>query len=514
VADALTATLALGAEWGRILAGRSEVAPDPRDWRFRHEAWSTNPLYKRLGQSYLAWSDTVLGLVDEAGLDWRAQDRARFAVNLLTSAMAPTNFLPGNPAAIDRAIETKGRSLMRGARNLARDVMTKRGMPSSVDSRPFVYGETVAATPGAVVFRSEVLELLQYAPATSRVWSRPVVVVPPMINKHYLMDLAPGRSFVEHAVAQGLQVFCVSWRNPDRSHQAWTFDTYVAALEEALVATADITGTDTVNTVGICAGGLTTTALLAHHAATGTKLVESATLGVTLLDFDLPSGISMLAEEGIIGHSLETTGRNGVLDGQDLSAFFAALRPNDLIWNYWVNNNLMGEDPAAFDVLAWNSDCTRLPAGLHADFLDLFTQNTLANGDLSVLGTPVEPGAVECDAFVMGAETDHLTPWRTCYSSAHLLGGRTEFVLSSSGHIQSLVNPPGNPKMRWLRGESRPAQPDAWLESAATESGSWWQPWAAWTAERSGPERSAPRRLGNATHRPDAPAPGTYVLAA
>jgi polyhydroxyalkanoate synthase len=335
-----------------------------------------------------------------------------------------------------------------------------------------------------------------------------------MINKHYLMDLSPGRSFVEYAVSQGLQVFCVSWRNPDLSHQAWTFDTYVAALEDALVAAADITQADRVNTVGICAGGLMASALLAKHAATGTELVGSATLGVTLLDFDLPSAIAMLAADGIVSHAAQATARAGLVDGHDLGAFFAALRPNDLIWNYWVNNNLMGETPAPFDVLAWNSDPTRMPAGLHNDFLDLFTQNTLANGDFEVAGTRVELGAVECDSFVMGAETDHLTPWRTCYSSSHLLGGRTEFVLSSSGHVQSLVNPPGNPKMRWRRAQAGPAAPDEWLAGASQATGSWWEPWAGWARDRSGPERIAPRQPGNCRHRPDTDAPGTYVRAA
>jgi polyhydroxyalkanoate synthase len=503
----------LGAEWARILTGRSQVAAEDRDWRFRHDAWSSNPLYKRLGQGYLAWTDAMLGLVDDAELDWRASERARFAMNLLTSAAAPTNFMAGNPAAIERAVETRGVSVAKGLRNFAKDVVSNRGMPTSVDHRPFVYGKTVAATAGAVVHRSEVLELLQYQPTTSRVHATPVVVVPPMINKHYLMDLAPGRSFVEHAVANGLQVYCVSWRNPTAEHQAWGMDDYIAALEAALVVATEISSSEQVNAVGICAGGLLTTALLGRHAATGADLVGSATLGVTLLDFELPSGIAMLAAEGIVNHSQHVTDRAGVVDGHALGAFFSALRPNDLVWNYWVNNNLMGDDPAPFDVLSWNRDATRLPAALHRDFIKLFTGNALANGELDVLGTRVELGAIECDAFVMGAQTDHLTPWKTCYQSSHLLGGRTEFVLSSSGHVQSLVNPPGNPKMRWYRGGDGNAEPDTWFEGATPATGSWWEPWTAWATERAGPERAAPRRLGNRTHRPDGPAPGTYVLA-
>lgn len=506
-------TRSIGAEWARIMVGRSEVAPPDRDRRFLHEAWTANPLYKRLGQGYLAWSTAMIDLVDAADVDWRTKERARFAMTLLTSAAAPTNFLPGNPAAIERAVETRGASLARGARNLARDIVDNRGMPRSVDHTPFVYGETIAATPGAVVHRTELLELLQYTPTTSHVFSTPIVVVPPMINKHYLMDLAPGRSFVEHAVANGLQVFCISWRNPEAEHQHWSMDSYIAGLEQALVVAADIANTERVNPVGICAGGLLTTALLGRHAVTATDLIGSATLGVTLLDFDLPSGIAMLATQGIVSEAEQVTSRAGVLDGVSLGTFFSALRPNELIWNYWVNNNLMGEDPAPFDVLSWNSDPTRLPATLHRDFLRLFTGNALANGDLDVLGTRVELGAVECDAFVMGGQTDHLTPWKTCYQSSHLLGGKTEFVLSSSGHVQSLVNPPGNPKMRWYHSASRAAEPDAWLADATAETGTWWVPWTAWASQRSGPERVAPKRLGNRTHRPDGTAPGTYVLA-
>jgi polyhydroxyalkanoate synthase len=512
--DVGTSTTNLAMEAIRIALGRSSVAPAERDWRFQHRAWHDNPMFRRLAQGYLAWSAAVEQLVEEADLDWRTAERARFAAGLVTSTLAPTNFLATNPAAIERAVQTGGRSLVRGMRNIVRDVVENRGMPRSVDLRPFRLGETIAATPGSVVYRDEVLELLQYRPTTPRVHSRPVVVVPPQINKYYFLDLAPGRSFVEFAVAQGHQTFCISWRNPTAEQHDWDFDTYVAALEGALVAAAEIAGADRVNTVSMCAGGIATAALLAHHAATGTDLIGSATFGVTLLDFDLPSGIAMLASQGIVEHSLRTTRESGVLDGHSLFAFFSALRPNDLVWNYWVNNNLLGDDPPAFDVLAWNQDSARLPAGLHADFLDLFMTNRLAKaGEMTVLGRPVDLGAVECDTFVVGAQTDHLTPWKACYASTQLFGGRSEFVLSSSGHIQSLVNPPANPKMRFYRGPRPPGSPEGWLADATSHTGSWWEPWATWVGDRGGADRAAPRSLGNRKHRPDGPAPGTYVLA-
>jgi polyhydroxyalkanoate synthase len=504
----------LAVEAARIALGRSSVEPAERDRRFQHTAWRENPLFRRVGQSYLAWSSAVENLVEEADLDWRTAERARFAANLLTSAVAPTNFLATNPAALERAVQTGGRSLLRGIQNIARDVRDNRGMPRSVDLRPFRLGETIAATPGAVVYRDEVLELIQYQPTTSRVHSRPLVVVPPQINKYYFLDLAPGRSFIEYAVAQGHQTFCISWRNPTAEHQSWDFDTYVAALERALVAAVEITGADRVNTVSMCAGGIATAALLAHHAGAGTDLIGSATFGVTLLDFDLPSGIAMLASQGIVDHSLRTTRDAGVLDGHSLFALFSALRPNDLVWNYWVSNNLLGDDPPAFDVLAWNQDSTRLTAGLHADFLDLFMTNRLAKpGGMEVLGQPADLGAVECDTFVVGAQTDHLTPWKACYASTQLFGGKSEFVLSSSGHIQSLVNPPNNPKMRFYRGPKPPDSPEGWLAEASAHTGSWWEPWATWADDRGGAGRAAPRRLGSQTHRPDGAAPGTYVLA-
>ncbi len=354
------AVASTGLELAKIAVGHSDIAPEPKDWRFKNKAWSENPAFRRLGQSYLAWSRAALDLVDGAGLDWRTHERARFATSLVTSTLAPTNLFVTNPDALDRARQTKGRSVVSGLANMGRDVRYHHGMPRTCDPDAYVVGRDLGITPGAVVFRNEVCELLQYAPHTEAVHDTPVVLVPPQINKFYFMDMAPGRSLVEYGSKQGLQMFVISWRNPTAEHRHWNLDTYVAGLEEALRAAAEITGTDQVNTISLCAGGITTAALLGHLAAIGDHLVNSATFAVTLLDFSVPTMIGMFGSPTIVRNSRAAAERRGVLPSHEAEAMFCLLRPNDLIWNYWVKSNLLGERPPAFDVLAWNADPTRL----------------------------------------------------------------------------------------------------------------------------------------------------------
>jgi polyhydroxyalkanoate synthase len=501
----------LGSELARIALGRSDVRPAPRDWRFTNRAWAEHPVLSRLGRAYLAWVDTLFGLVDDAELDWRADERARCAVRNLTSALAPTNLFVLNPDACERAFETGGMSVVRGLRNAARDVLHNRGVPRSVPPGVFEVGRNLAVTEGAVVFRNEVLELLQYRPTTATVRRVPVVVVPPQINKYYVMDLAPGRSFVEHAVRRGFEVYAVSWRNPSTAHRDWTLDTYVASVEDAMDAASEISGSEKVAMVGVCAGGLTTAGALGHLAAAGRDLVGSATFAVTQLDYSVPSMIGMFGSPDIVRNSLRASAASGTLEGRVLAGIFSALRPDDLIWNYWVGNNLLGDEPSAFDVMAWNADSTALPAALHAQFLDVFLHNSLASGDLSVLGTPVDLAKVTCDTMVVAGRTDHLVPWKACYANCALFGGATEFVLSSSGHIQCLVNPPGTAKMHITTGPDPDLEPDSWLARATQSPGVWWDRWAEWQAPRAGGERAAPATLGSRAHPPLAPAPGDYV---
>lgn len=507
------ATASLGAELGRIALGRSEVEFRNTDKRFADPAWREHPGYRRLGQSYLAWQAAVHDVVDEAAVDDVTGERARFAASVLTSALSPTNTVLGNPAVLKRAFETGGRSLLRGARNMLHDVRHNAGMPSQVDGRGFTVGENLACTPGAVVHRTEVCELMQYAPATERVRERPIVIVPPQINKYYFLDLARERSLIEYAVGRGLQVFCLSWRNPTGEHRDWDLDTYAGAVLESIDAAREITGARDVNLVGLCAGGITASTVLGHLAAEDDDRVRSAAFAVTLLDFRERAMIGMFQSERLISFSRWNTRRTGVLDGDGLARTFAWLRPDDLVFNYLVNNWLMGNDPPAFDILAWNSDSARLPTALHEQFMQIFHRNALAErGAVTVLGTPVDLSRVTCDSFVTGALTDHLTPWPGCYRTTQMLGGDSEFVLSSSGHIQSLVNPPGNPKMKYYTGPAPGPDPHAWREQAESHTGSWWERWAAWTIERSGQERPAPEWLGSGAYPAGDPAPGRYVL--
>jgi polyhydroxyalkanoate synthase subunit PhaC len=495
-----------------VLVGRSDVGPDARDKRFAHPAWSDNPVYRRVLQAYLVEARAILEIVDDVELDLKSRERARFAVSLLTEALAPTNTLLGNPGALAKAVQTRGRSVVTGLRHMAHDVRRNGGMPATVDTRPFTVGGNIAVTPGQVVHRSEVFELIQYTPAAKKTFARPLVAIPPQINKFYISDIAPGRSLIEHMVGAGMPYFAISWRNPTAAQRDWDLDTYVAACKEAIEVACEISGSADANVVGMCAGAITLACLLGHLAATGEALVNSATFLVAGLDTAQESQIGMLASKPAVEVARARSQRAGYLDGNDLAKVFAWLRPNDLVWNYWVNNYLLGQNPPAFDILYWNADTTRLPAGLHSDFLDLAISNGLAEGALTVLGTPVDLGQVELDAYVVAGSTDHIVPWQTAYQTTQLLGGKSEFVLSSSGHIQAIVNPPGNPKSSYRTREGAPpADAEEWLDDAETHAGSWWEHWTAWLSARSGDQRPAPRKHGSGTHPPLDPAPGRYV---
>jgi polyhydroxyalkanoate synthase subunit PhaC len=434
------------------------------------------------------------------------------AVALLTSAVAPTNTLAGNPAALKRTFETSGLNLLRGARNFVHDVRHNGGMPSQVNSRAFRVGENLAATPGAVVYRDDICEVIQYRPATPEVRTRPVLMIPPQINRYYFMDLAPGRSFIEYAVSQGIQFFTISWRNPTPEQSRWDLDDYVAACLRAIGVVTDVTGGDEVATLGLYAGGITMATMLSTMAAESDERVKAAGFGVMLLDFDVPAPLGMFQSKRLLRAARKESSKTGLLEGESLAKVFAWLRPNDLVWNYWVNNYLMGNDPPTFDILAWNSDSTRMPGALHAQFLDVFEKNVLCTpGALTVLGHPVDLGTIKCDTYVTGALSDHLTPWQGCYRTTQLVGGESTFVLSNAGHIASLVNPPGNPKARMVVGPEPGADPDAWRAAGTERVGTWWQHWAEWIADRAGPERRSLQKLGSRKHKAGDPAPGQYI---
>lgn len=504
-------TFQLGIELLKVLAGASDVEIDPKDRRFRDPTWQENPFYRRLAQAYFAYCRAVSRSVSE-DLDWRNRERALLLVDVITAGVAPTNALPGNPEALKRAFETGGRSLLDGARNFLHDLRHNRGMPSQIDPSRWQLGDNLAATPGAVVFRNEILELIQYRPQTTRVYQRPLLLIPPQINKFYFLDLSPGRSFIEYAVQQGMQVFVVSWRNPTPAHRHWNLDSYCEALLEATDAVRAIAGTDDLNTYGFCAGGITMSALLAHLAEAGDERVHAACYTVTLLDFSEPALIGSLQSAPLLRAAKYRSRRKGIIEGHAMRNLFNWFRPNDLVWSFWVNNYLMGKSPPAFDILVWNNDSTNLPAALHADFLDIFERNALCRpGGWTALGTPVDLGRVTLDNYVTGAVNDHLTPWKACYRTTHLLGGESTFALSHAGHIASIVNPPGNPKSSYWIGEEAVAEPEDWFANADKRQGSWWEHWLDWISARSGEEVEAPARLGNERFPAGEPAPGTYV---
>jgi polyhydroxyalkanoate synthase len=503
---------ALGRELAGVAAGTSTISPARGDHRFTDPAWQQNPLYRRIGQAYLAAANAVTAAVDGAPLDWRRAEQARFAAGALVSALAPTNTLPGNPAACRRAFDTGGLSLLRGARNLVADAAAGLRTPRQVDRRHFTLGENIGATPGAVVFRNDVLEIVQYAPTTPRIRAVPLLIVWSLINRFYILDLAPGRSFIEYAVGQGIPVFVTSWRNPGRGESDWDLDTYASALLEGIAAVRRISRSSAVGTMGLCAGGQLLAALLAVAAGRDADAISYACFGVSQLDMSVPSPAGMALAAPVPALASLAGRPSGVVDGRDLAAFFSWLRPDELIWSYWVNNYLMGQDPPAFDILAWNADTTRMPGALQRQLLTIAERNLLARpGGMTLLGSPVDLGASAVDSYVIGAETDHLVPWRGAYATTALLGGESTFVLSGGGHIQHLVNPPGNPKARYRTGPRPGAGPDAWLAAAELQEGSWWGDWAAWVHARSGEFRRAPASLGSREFPPLEPAPGSYV---
>jgi polyhydroxyalkanoate synthase subunit PhaC len=506
----------LGTELFNIMLGRSEIEPDPADKRFSDPAWKENPFYRALMQGYLAWRSAMLDLVNEQtgnGADWKTPAQRRFAVTLLTEALAPTNTLLGNPAALKRAFDTAGLSLLKGLRNFVDDLAHNGGMPSQVDKRPFKVGKNLGVSPGAVVYRNELCELIQYTPSTREVYERPLLLVPPQINKYYIMDLAPKRSLTEYAVSRGVQFFTVSWRNPGPQLRDRGLADYISAIKELMGVVLNITGGPDLNLLAVCAGGITSSVLLGHLAETGERLVNAATLVVTMLDASEPSMTGMFATEEMARAACLRSRRRGVLEAAEMARLFAWLRPNDLVWNYWVNNYLLGKDPAPFDILYWNGDSTNLPAKLHADFLDILLRNSLVNADqLEVLGTPIDLRAVSSDMYILAGQTDHICAWQACHRAAGLFGGEVEFVLSSSGHVQSLVCPPDNFKARYFTNARRSNDADAWYQSAAPHQGSWWEHWTQWLGRRSGEKRSAPEEPGNAQYPALQPAPGSYVF--
>jgi polyhydroxyalkanoate synthase len=482
------------------------------DKRFADPAWRENPVFFAIGQAYLAAVQLADDLLAAGRGNPVTDAKARLASDLMLAALAPTNCLATNPAALKRAFDTGGASIVAGARNFLGDLRDNKGMPRQVDTRPFEIGQNLAATPGKVVFRNDLMELIQYGPQTPQVRPVPMLASPPWINKYYIMDLAPGRSFLEWAVQHERTVFAISYRNPDPSMSGVTLDDYlVDGPRTALDVITDVTGAAKVDIVGLCLGGALTGMLAAYLAATGDQRLSSVTLLNTLLDYTEPGVLGAFTDELTVSRLERQMQEHGVLEGRRMAATFDALRPNDLIFNYVVSNWLLGQDPPAFDILAWNSDNTRMPAAMHAFYLRaLYLRNELARGVLEVKGQRLSLADVKSDAYVVGAINDHIVPWPASYKTTHLLGGDVRYVLSSGGHIAGIVNPPGPRAWYEEAKPPYPAAPEQWRAAAAHHSGSWWEDWAKWAARRAG-RRIQPPPMGSERYPAIADAPGSYI---
>jgi polyhydroxyalkanoate synthase len=501
--------------WTGLLAGNGQqlAAPKPGDRRFSGKEWRDNPYYDYLRQSYLLASSYLEELVESCELEPQAKERLRFAARQWIDALSPANFAATNPAALGQALATRGESLTRGLANLMGDVQKKR--ISQTDEARFEVGRDLGVTPGSVVFENELIQLIQYDAATAKVAARPLVMFPPCINKFYILDLQPGNSFVAYAVKQGHTVFMVSWRNvgPEQGHLTW--DDYLEkGIFAALRAAREITGSEQANALGFCVGGTLLGAGLAVLSRKNLDWVASATFLAAMLDFSDTGQIGLFVDEASVATREAAIGRGGIFPGSELAFVFSSLRANDLIWPYVVNNYLLGEPPAAFDLLHWNADSTNLPGPMYCYYLrNTYLENRLREPDaLENCGVPVDLGKVDLPAFVLATREDHIVPWRSAYRTVGLLGGGDKtFVLGASGHIAGVVNPAAkNKRSHWVN-KDLPGEPEEWFSSSSEKPGSWWPLWSEWLARHKGGEREAPRAPGSVQYKPIEAAPGRYV---
>ncbi len=508
---ALGLAAAVWAAAGRVV-GAQMPGPMSGDKRFADPAFTDNPLYFLLEQQYLLATQLVTELLEAAGLEGDTADKARFAAGFILDALAPTNTLPGNPAALREAFDTGGKSVVRGAKNMIDDIRHNGGWPSQVDGSGFEVGVNMAATPGAVVYRSDLIELIQYSPQVKRVHAVPLLFCPPWINKYYIMDLAPGKSLIEWAVQHGHTCFAISYRNPDASMRELDFDDYLhQGPLDALRVVREITGAPEVNTLSVCLGGTLTAIAMAYNAARGDRSIKSATLLNTHTDFSVPGRLGIFTDEATIAGLEKQMAKQGFLDSDKMAHTFDALRANDLVFGYVVNNWLLGKKPPAFDLLVWNKDSTRMPAKMHSRYLrSCYLNNEFARGEFEIDGHKLDPGKVDVDTYVLSAVDDHIVPWVSGYKTTQLLGGHSRFVLSTSGHIAGIVNPPG-PKAKHWTNDNLPTDPQEWKDGAHLTDGTWWNDWTRWIAKQGGPKVAAPRQLGSPEHPPIEDAPGAYV---
>lgn len=491
----------------------SDLEPAPGDRRFKDPLWRTSPLHRTLLQIYLAWQQSLGAWVSEQRLTPDDEQRVRFVLDQLVAALAPSN-LPLHPGALKRAESTEGASAVQGLRQWVDDVLHHRAMPSQIRPDAFRVGEDLACTPGAVVFRHPLFELLQYESLTPTVHRRPLLMVPPQINKYYIFDLQPGNSVFRYLLAQGFQLFCLSWRNPDSALHDAGLPQYVQATLQAVEVVRSICRSASVGLISACAGGLTALAAMGSLAMSGSRAVAHHSLLVTAPLTGNGSLLETLADRESLLASAAWSAQAGTMDGADLARVFAWLRPDELVWNYWVNNYLMGRQPPALDVLFWDNDSTRLPAALHRDFIDMVDRRVFeCPGALRLFDHSIDFRRLRVDGYFVGGREDYLMPWRGVYRAARHFPGRHSFVLSTSGHVQSILRPPRLGRTEHFVGDHLPDSADDWLAGAQRRDGSWWPHWSVWLAQRSGARCRAPERLGSAAFPPLCRAPGEYVIA-
>ena len=496
------------------------AAPEPDDRRFRDPAWTESWVFDHLKQSYLLTAACMQSAVGNLrGLDEKDAAKLAFYTRQFVDALAPTNFLATNPAALRETAETRGENLLRGLRNVLDDLERNEGRfaPRMSDEDHFVLGETIATTPGKVVFQNDLMQLIQYAPGTETVYRRPLLIVPPWINKYYVLDLRPKNSFVRWAVSKGYSVFMISWVNPDEGLAEKNFEDYmVEGPLAALDAIEQTTGERDVAAIGYCLGGTLTAATLAYLTARGDKRIRSATFFASLVDFAEPGELGVFIDDAQLESLEAMMAEKGYLDGRHMATTFNMLRANDLIWSFVVNNYLLGREPLPFDLLFWNADSTRMPAAMHGFYLrKMYQENLLAQpAGLSLAGVPIDLGRIDIPTYIVATREDHIAPWQSCFAACGLYRGQRRFVLGASGHIAGIINPPEAGKYGYWTGpvdESQDA--DAWLAAAEHHEGSWWNDWHAWQRRRSGGKKVPARVPGDGALRPIEDAPGAYVLA-
>ncbi len=498
--------------WHSALSRDAKAGDDGRDRRFASPEWRTNPWFDYLRRSYEINAGFLRDCVEAIEAEPLAKDRLRFAARQMIDALSPANFVATNPEAIKLALETRGESLTRGVLNLIEDA--HKGRISTTDEKVFEVGRNLAVTEGAVVYENDLMQLIQYAPATPTVHERPLIMVPPCINKFYILDLKPENSFVRHAVGAGHTVYMVSWRNVEAEQGRYGWDDYLGlGVLRAIDVAREISGQEAVNALGFCVGGTMLGAALAVLAARGEHKVESATYLASMLDFSETGDIGLFIDEASVGLREAAIGKGGIMPGRELAFVFSVLRANDLVWSYVVNNYLKGRAPEAFDLLYWNADSTNLPGPMYCEYVRrTYLENALREpGRVTMLGSPVDFGKVKVPAYLLAAREDHIVPWRTAYRSTALLGGELRFVLGASGHVAGVINPAATNRRSYWTGAKLPPDPDTWLENAVEQRGSWWSDWSTWLSTHGGRRVKARKTLGSARHKPIEPAPGRYV---